>query len=145
MYCENWVIFGTKKTEEYFFKFIYCKCTPFLNRAWMKRWIKSFVSSRKSLDHLIWLADLVWYSSPLHWLKYDWKYEGKSPFTILWKKNILQDHLLSSRDSKSISWSRLSRDVPLITPVTTIAARYWIVFNLVLKDSLKGLSKIISA
>ena len=58
--CKNGVPFGSNKTEDYFFKFInwysvsnfFTKCKPFLNRVWIKRQIKDFGSSRKSL-HLV--------------------------------------------------------------------------------------------
>ena len=59
--------------------------------------IKSFVSSRKSL-HLVLM--LTVFETLRHYNDLnDRRYECNSPFTILWKKNILRGYLLSARDS----------------------------------------------
>ena len=109
-YCKNWVLFCSNNTEDYFFKFIcwyyvsnsFTNCTPFLNRAWIKRQIKSLGSSWKSL-YLVLHTDLFWYSPSLQLPKYDWKYEDKSIY-IYERKIFHKDHPPSPKDSRVIAW-----------------------------------------
>ena len=91
-YCKNWVLFCSNNTEDYFFKFIcwyyvsnsFTNCTPFLNRAWIKRQIKSLGSSWKSL-YLVLHTDLF---GTLHHYNYLNMTESMrtSPFTFMEEK-----------------------------------------------------------
>ena len=73
--------------KNYCFKLIYLyripnfftNCTPFLNRAWIKRQSK-VVPERAFI--LFCHLDPICHSPSLQWFKCDWRYEGKRPFMV---------------------------------------------------------------
>ena len=56
------------------------------------------------------------------------------------KINNLLNHRLDFKDSKPNPWKSFSEDVPLIAPVITMAALYWIDSRYLWNDSLKAQS-----
>ena len=114
----------------------FTKCTPFLNRIWIKRRNKSFGSSRKSFHLTFHHYNDLNMTEGMKARVYS-QFHGR-------KISCETKKILSARITRPISWYRQSHYVPLITPVIKSASQYWIISIWVLKDSLKGLSQIIS-